>query len=219
MWLIGGTSVALAAPGVDIAVRVSTKRLACSGSISIMRLSNLTYEGLGMATTTREHGAPSGYDRLRRYLPQSSQRRTALGVKDNTITKWDRNAATRIRRESETKVSSLLWACEHLESLFDRPEQVGEFLLTPQAVLHNRRPIGVIRIDGEHGARALVDAMSQIAEHAEEVLDRLALDRLLTDDAAWDQIDAGLSDAGRARATAAARELAKLRRSGGSLLD
>jgi hypothetical protein len=138
------------------------------------------------------------------------QRQLALGVTENTIIAWDAGRAQRVRREHSEKVATVLHACEQIRPFFSSASGVGTFLFTPQLVLDNYEPYGLLRLRGQLGAAMLAQLVENAARIASALREQLAIQAVLGDDSAWDAIRAGLSDSARkhleqseAKATAA----------------
>lgn len=161
-------------------------------------------------------GAPSGYDSLKLYLPNRTQRRVALGVTENTIISWDGHRAERVRDEHERKVAVLLEACERIRPFFAEPCDVETFLITPQLILGNREPYGLIRLHGQRGAEIVVDVVRDEARRAAQLREKHAAEAVLGDDTAWTAIRKGLSDAALKRLKDSEAQTARIRKKRGS---
>jgi hypothetical protein len=161
-------------------------------------------------------GAPAGYDSLRLYLPSRTQRRVALGVTENTIISWDEHRAERVRGEHEGKVAVLLETCERIRPFFAKPSDVETFLITPQLILGNREPYGLIRLHGRRGAEIVADIVRDEARRASQLREKHAVDAVLGDEAAWSAIRKGLSDAALKRLKESEAQTARIRKKRGS---
>lgn len=163
-----------------------------------MQATSLTRKRSHVATS-RQQGAPAGYKQLKAFLPDRTQRRLALGVTENTIIAWDTGRAQRVRREHATKVATVLDACERIGPFFSAAADVGTFLFTPQLILDNHEPYGLLRLRGQLGAQMLVRLVEDGAKTASTLREQLAIQAVLEDDTAWDAIRSGLSDSARKR--------------------
>jgi hypothetical protein len=161
-------------------------------------------------------GAPACYDQLRAFLPDRRQRQLALGVTENTIMAWDSRRVKRVRVEHQRKVNLLFSTCTKLSEFFASNDEVGRFLTTPQLILDNREPFGLIRLHGERGAKALVAIVADERRRGAQLREKLELEPVLNDDEAWDVIRKGLSDTAIERLDASAAATRKLREKRGS---
>lgn len=168
------------------------------------------------AKPAAKRGAPSGYDALRIYVPDRSRRQRVLGVTENTIISWDEHRAARVRQEHERKVAVLLDTCERINPFFPEPAAVSTFLLTPQLILGNREPYGLIRLHGEHGAKIVTKVVQDEARRAAQLRDKLAVDAVLADDTTWSAIREGLSDAALKRLNTSAADTGGIRKKRGT---
>jgi hypothetical protein len=177
---------------------------------TIMQAMSPTHER-NHAAPSRLQGAPAGYKELNAFLPDRTQRRLALGVTENTIIAWDAGRAQRVRREHTEKVATVLRACERIRPFFSSASGVGTFLFTPQLVLDNYEPYGLLRLRGQLGAEMLAQLVEDGAKRASVLREQLVIQAVLDDDSAWNAIRAGLSDSARKRLEESEAEATALR--------
>jgi hypothetical protein len=113
---------------------------------------------------TQVVGRPPNFPRLQRFFGSQTALATALGVHRDTIRKWGRGEASRLRRTSIERVYVMSAVAEQVARFMPTDASVGAWLLQPQPALGGDIPAYLIRRDGRKAYERILQKAAAIAE-------------------------------------------------------
>lgn len=109
-------------------------------------------------------GRPPNFLRLQRFFQSQSALATALGVHRDTLRKWERGDAARLRKRSVERVAVMCAVAEQVARYMPRDELVGSWLLHSQPALNGAVPAELVRRHGMKAYETIVHKAAAIAE-------------------------------------------------------
>ena len=161
----------------------------------------------------RAVGSPRGYADLKAYLQTTKDRQVALGVTGNTIAAWDRQAASRIRKQHQQTVGVVLDTLRELDRIVGSPERAGRMFISPLPLLQDVVPARLVQAGGRAEAAVLISAIRKMQSVAEQTI----LKRIAEDEELWDSFEASLSPSARVRGDRATKAIDEFRKKTGSV--
>lgn len=109
-------------------------------------------------------GRPANFPRLQGFFASQTALANALGVHRDTIRKWDRGEATRLRRSSVEGVLVMSAVAEQVARYMPNDASVGSWLGHPQPALGGKVPTAMVRKHGRKAYAVIVRAAAAVAE-------------------------------------------------------
>ena len=107
---------------------------------------------------------PANFERLQRFFASQTALAAALGVHRDTVRKWERGEASRLRRSSIERVTVMAAVAEQVARYMPSDASVGSWLLHPQPALGGQIPAVLVRTQGPKAYEPIVSRAAAIAE-------------------------------------------------------